>query len=388
MNRLWFFVSVVIYLAILNCSVVFQASLTGSVIDKEDDNPIAGATVLLYATKDNYANDLKALTNAVDTENAKRFYSQTQTDNDGSYELNGVFWEDIEPEYGKDGDRREVYIIIFHKEYELSGNLSVLTSGITNRNSAISLTRAKNKALIRGKVVDPQTNEGVQNVNVGISVPTSWEYVSDNISIDSLVFSEARTYTVVSDANGEYERSIFFPKMPDSANNSGTVIIALEFERNTFKLDVSSDSNFNAGDLNGDGIDQQYYLTGVITKDLTYIINDVYMKKTKFTETISGRVTEGVDNYKNGLTVKIWYKSDPLTEEADSIVKTQTRVLSGDNIQDGYFTSGNITWTDDSYTGSQSSKTVVIKCYDNNNLLGSFDVVLYSDTDNYVDLQY
>ena len=59
----------------------------------------------------------------------------TETNAQGEFSFTGFMWHTNNPGYGKTGDHREVYILLYHKDYGLVKNLSpvyIISNATTN----------------------------------------------------------------------------------------------------------------------------------------------------------------------------------------------------------------------------------------------------------------
>lgn len=405
----------------IGCSVVFKASLNGTLVDIDDDNGINNATVLVYTDENSFNNDWNILKeDSTNIESLSNYYAKTTTDTegdqDGYYNFSGIVWQTLTPQFGKDADRIKVYFIFWHEDYEPLKFSTYLTSDVTNSLPPVKATKAKNYSTIKGSIVDANTNNGVQNVNVRIYIPYEWDYDENgNLDASTLKFHTEPDYTLVTDANGEYSQKIAFIKNPivTNSNDKTKVIIRITFDRNGYKIDPTSDDSYddegnliddgnlkNDVDMDGDNINDIYYQTDEIEPDTTVVLNDVPIKRTHFTETISGRIyydDSGTKEYYNGLTVKIWTNinkdnsPDYSTVESDFVTNTSTRTTN-DQTQDGYFSFNNISWDDEDYSGNQSKIYCHILIDDPQGVgKGSFpkefDIEVYSDANNYFELK-
>lgn len=138
------FATVIIF--IFSCSTVFTASVEGKVIlryteEKEEggeeiekEEGLKNALIFLYDNKENWLSDYNSydynaenpetsLPNAAE-KGSYLYYQMTETNTEGKFSFSGFMWKTTNPGYGKTGDRREVYILIYHKDHGLYKNLS------------------------------------------------------------------------------------------------------------------------------------------------------------------------------------------------------------------------------------------------------------------------
>lgn len=139
----WLGILILIFLAVIfSCSTVFTASIQGKVkllftvtegdVKVEKDKELKNVLVFLYDSKDKWENDFKyfnpskpesSVPNAPE-KTIYNYYQMTETNTQGEFSFSGFLWKTSGSDYGKTGDRREVYILLYHKDYGLYKNLS------------------------------------------------------------------------------------------------------------------------------------------------------------------------------------------------------------------------------------------------------------------------
>lgn len=175
----WLGILILIFLAVIfSCSTVFTASIQGKVVLRymeevkkmsteteeeveseieeeidddeeaeveyeEKEKALQNVLVFLYDSKEKWEDDF----NFFDSENPKeslpnspgrenyRYYQSSETNSQGEYSFSGFMWQTNNPGYGKTGDRREVYILLYPKDYGLYKNLSpvyIISNATTN----------------------------------------------------------------------------------------------------------------------------------------------------------------------------------------------------------------------------------------------------------------
>ncbi|MDC7124685.1 MAG: hypothetical protein PQJ46_03910 [Spirochaetales bacterium] len=310
------------------CSVVFTCSMTGSIVDSEkydngdEDSGIDDLSVFLYTDEDDCNEDLLAwsIDNSVTPDNPSsgdpKYFIETTTDDSGDYTFNGLIWNELFSEYGKSGDRKEVFLLFYHKNYGLCSNPTpvYVVSDVTNRVSVIQLDKIMNTADINGTIYGKDTSAVLANVTVNIWVPTSWTYDSDgNVDTSSFEWDEDPSYTALSDESGEWSQEIAYYMKPSSSSNNGTTIVRLTYDAGGYVADNAADSDITDGgwDINADGTidsgeDDGYYQTDEITKGTSTELNDIYLANEYNTATISGSVVNTAGSNEDGVTVEIY----------------------------------------------------------------------------------
>lgn len=317
------------------CSVVFTSSITGTLVDEEqydngdENNGISDAEVYLYTDEESCIADLEAWTadNTVlpdePAEGDPVYFLKTITDDTGAYTFNGLIWNELFPEYGKSGDRKEVFMLFYHKNYGLQETATpvYVVSDVTNRIPLFKLPRILNTVNIAGIVKDAKTDLFLQNANVNIWVPETWSYNTDgSINTDESAFTweTSPSYTALTDENGEWNQEISYKMLPSSTDNKGTVILRLTFTSNGYIAENASDSDITDGgwdiDANGNidpDEDDGYQQTGEISKDTYTELDEIALADEYNTATIIGKLLNSSTNSgEQGVTVQIWVAED------------------------------------------------------------------------------
>ncbi len=379
--------------ALTGCSVVFSASLSGSVHDQAQyennstGSGIADAEVYIYSEEGDRNAELSAwqtLGRLPKEQGTQDYYQVTVTDDQGGYAFNGYRWEDLFPDFGKSGDRRQVHLLFYHEDYGLKPNPHpvYLVSDVSTSLPPIKLESLYEHTDLEGTAEDANTGDPIGGVTVRV-------YISEG-GTDTADYPESPSYTLTTDADGQYREEIRF-KPPAAAR--------ITFERNGFIVDEGDpdihqadgtnqdgntiDGTYTPGDgtgntyvdvnHNGEFDAGDYYLqTGSFSPNTVYHANAVSMKQTEFTETLDGRVVDSsTGNGQNDVTVWlfVWEDTDnDGTDDTDTCTSdasperstfTASRLV-GDTPEPGYFTFENISWTDEEYSGSSSTKKVTV----------------------------
>lgn len=325
------FIPSLLFIILLNtgCSAVFTCSISGTIVDTEDyandevNSGISDAKVFLYTDEKGFNSDLASwqLDNTITPDKSisgvPKFFIDTTTNNSGEFSFNGLIWNEYFSEYGKTGDRKEVYLLFYHKNYGLCANPNpvYVVSDVTNRLSVIELKKILNTSEITGTVYDEDTQTELEFAAVNIWIPESWEYNSDgSINTDSgLTWGESPSYSVVTDNEGKWSREITYKMKPSSNNNKGTTIVRLTFNVGGYIAENSADSDITDGgwDINSNGTIEDdenmgYYQTGEIKKDSYNVLNDIYLANEFNSSEISGKVVDSTGESVQNVAVEIY----------------------------------------------------------------------------------
>ncbi len=294
-----------------SCSVVYNASISGSVLNKKsyNDNPegnngIQEVFVYLYFDPNKREQDITTWSNGNGvlpdhpSHGEPNYFASTHTDNNGDFSFNGLIWDSLFPKYGKSGDRRDVYFLFYHPDYGLVSNTSptYIVSDVNNNLPPFLIIDLYHTKTIRGYVynydlyrhdaagnaldTEEQKSAALQGVTVDIYVPTNWSYNSSG-TIVNLQFPDTPTYSLTSDADGMFEQEITFPAKPSRENDKGTVQVALVYRANGYIAHPDIDTNLLEDlDFNQDEIHEDwevYALSPVIngTQSDIAVMNDI-----------------------------------------------------------------------------------------------------------------
>ncbi len=346
MRKILPFFITVLSAVILSCSVVFTGSITGTLADEEEyENGnefygISDAEVYLYTDIEERDIDFDAWTadenvypdNPADGE--PKYFLKTITDEQGNYTFNGLIWNELFPDYGKSGDRKEIYLLFYHSEYGMCKTPYpvYVISDVTNRIPVFKLSRIYNSAEISGSVVDTETGEPLQNVNVRIWVPVSWIYDSSgNIDTDESKFqwNDEADYIVLTDALGEWNQQISYRMLPSVSNNKETVIVRLTFAAGSYIAENDADADITDGgwDIDGNGTvdsdeNEGFFQSDEIEADTYAELGEISLADELNTATVSGTVLNSSTNEgEMNVSVRIWVAEDwsYISDDSESI---------------------------------------------------------------------
>ncbi len=397
----FFFYSIIIfiiflyYFTFISCSSVFRASVTGRYIDEETEEGIDDGYVFLYTTESKFEEDWQDYQTTKDyTVFFNNSFSSTTTttsnDESGVFTFNAIVWESLNPIFGKDADVCSVYLVFYHEDYDASYSTQKLVSDSTTRLTPTKVQRIKNSATIHGIIADVSSGNPVANVNIKIYLPINWSFDSNNDPIiDDSSFEENPTYTTTTDANGEYTVKISYPKMPSLTVDYGKTKIRIIVSLTDYESSSLVDSNFtdnSTWDPDGNGLFEDYYESNTINKDDTVQIPTLNIRRTIFTESITGVVKvsgTGINGYK--VIVKYTTRNNTSTSKA---TRTYTYYPNDQTSIPGYFELTNLDLTPDGVEGSQNYQKVDIEIYDpDDNLLTTIsDFSVYENSDNYIEI--
>ncbi len=391
--------AIIIALAV-SCSSVFTSSINGSIIDAEQyatDGTVTGvadAKVFLYidkAARDAalaaYVEGNESTLPDSDANTEVDYFQSTVSDADGAYQFSGFLWSTFFPKFGKTADRREIYLLIYHKDYGVWKNPVPLfvVSDVTAQLDRIKITNLWNDGRMTGRVVDWKDGKGLGGVAVNFYVAKSWSsYDEATGTFPDVKFPANPTTTVNTDADGYWTANLRFAVQPTRAldtkkapikitftqanyrlnspvaytgfSNPATLVLNEDLNRNgrTASDDIANDSTPS----NNDWADAYLPAIVVLKDDLSPVpeIADVMMQRWRFTANVSGRIysdfdddgdgatanpTPPVKKYENALEVSLTVPNTATGIVFKDISNSQT---VGETTTDGHVNLGAIEW--------------------------------------------
>ena len=318
----------------LSCSVVFTGSINGTIADAERHEAgdagsgIADAAVYLYTDQDKRDADFDAWSSSgrmpeTPEKGDPEYFIKSMTDAQGNYSFNGFIWNEFFPDYGKSGDRKEIFLLFYHEEYGMNTTTYpvYVVSDVSNKIPLYTFYRIFNSAEITGTVTDSDSGSALANVNVNIWVPESWSYTAGG-NIDTaeskLSWSDSPSYTVLTDNNGRWRRTITYPMMPSSTSNRGSTIVRITYSAGAYIAENAADSDIVDGgwDQDGNGTidpdeDDGYQQSSGIIKDTYTELGEISLADELNTAAVEGKVVNSSTNSgESGVRVQIWVAED------------------------------------------------------------------------------
>lgn len=146
-------------LLISGCSAVFDAGLSGKIVDSDSGEGIPDVQIYAYteeSLRDKDFNEGKGAVTGPDgvklyfsPSSAGNYIPATTTADDGSFTINRLIWKTLSPAFGKTADYLDVYLLYFHSDYGLNKENSQVTivsdSNNASRVNAELTSRLKTK---------------------------------------------------------------------------------------------------------------------------------------------------------------------------------------------------------------------------------------------------
>jgi hypothetical protein len=383
-----------------SCSVVFTAGVQGRVVDGEifsqsaDAGGIDGVEVYLYIRErprrlDRERYETEGLL-PNETEEG-RYYLETVTNTvggeAGSFSFPTFYWNDLLPTYGRTGDRRDVFFLLYHPEYGLVDYTASIVSDTTNTLAPIELIWLYREAIISGRIVRAGTSAGVGGVMVTA-------YVADGWDGSVFTYQPEDPQQTTTGPDGYYSITLSLLRSVLESAGSGSAL--LTFSESDHLIDSSVDPLLDESvDVNDDGEADVTYETPPLEADETTEMDTISIKQVSFSESLEGRVgvdTGGdgnIDSGTNGAVVHLYFNAaaSPAPADPPDFTTTTQNLLVDQDVEAGWFSFSDLDWYDDLYTGSQSTVTCYLDVDSDGD--GSVEVdnrlvTLYSNTSNTV----
>lgn len=281
--------------AFTGCSSVFKAGVSGKVVDAEStSSPKAGiANVQVYAyTKEA---DRNSDYNAYIANPTGRFQpstssyiGKTTTGDNGSFVVNKLVWESMNPQFGKTADYNRLYLLFYHEDYGLyknTGDVVVVSDSNNADNVYEELTKIRKTTAINLTIRDVATGNPLDTVvKVTVKVPQSASANPEYIVYDDQTITGTGTITVT------YPRYVDPTATPKVLfEPTVTISLAQSSDEITWKQAYNNEAH-------GDPVVTDYAFYGsdeVLSKKLSgnSINLNAYMKATRLSySSIEGRV--------------------------------------------------------------------------------------------------
>ena len=122
------FLPILLIILLTSCSAVYYGGITGTVKDAETGEGINDVMVAVYFDEGRRNSEYDAYDkNAHADFNPAGADGIAYTSANGSYSFSKVWWETNSPEYGKDADKANVYLLFYNENYGLTKSDSSVT---------------------------------------------------------------------------------------------------------------------------------------------------------------------------------------------------------------------------------------------------------------------
>lgn len=338
------------------CYSVFSGGTGGIVVDSESaSNPkrgIANVDVYAYTNQKERDNDFKNWKIGT-TFKPSGYYGHTTTAADGSFTIRKLVWKESFPDFGKDADYTNIYMLFYHENYGLTKGQTMIVSDSFSDTIYQELTSIRKSTIVNLNLIDVTSgNNTIHPVIVKIAVPQA---TTENPAEDKI-------YEGIITGNGAI--TISYPRwLNEDDRNSGI--------ENTPEVKISytqsSDEVIWKPCYNADNSEKNYAFwpedkteISKTIKNSAYSLN-LYGKSTRHNvPVVSGQLKISGDEKDDGIAISM--KNAATSEDLGQVTTHSQAVGSTGSEKHGVFSglgSGHY-WTDSDYTGKFSTLNVKV----------------------------
>lgn len=158
------------------CYSVFSGGTGGKIVDAESTTTpksgIANVDVYAYLNEGDRNRDYGNWREGTVFSPGASYYGHTSTSSDGSFTISKLVWKEYNPDFGKDADFTNVFLLFYHENYGLTKGQTVIISDSFSDTVYAELKAVKKTTLLNFKFEDVSTRRNAtQPVIVKVSVP-------------------------------------------------------------------------------------------------------------------------------------------------------------------------------------------------------------------------
>lgn len=366
------FCAVLVFLCGLavSCSSVFYGGVSGRVVDAEStSNPKAGipdVEVYVYTEKSERNSDFNKWNKTDRFSPASSYYARTTTGSDGSFLISKVMWKEMKPDFGKDGDVSEVYLLFYHENYGLVKGGTLIVSDSTSDSIYQEMKKVKVSTDLELSIIDVADNSyASEPVHVKVTVPQIWDSGSESQDLvkDGVIMNGVGTVSV---------------SYPRESNPEITIEYCMSGDEENFKACKNNTAENDYAFLSVPAVKRN------LNGEENYSVH-LYGKKTRLSvPTVNG--TYGDSAADDGKVIRMMASlDDGATYVLDcGEVTTEARALGTNGNQTHGNFSGlgqNVYFRDESYTGKFVE--LKVKLFEKGNESSAVEKTLRTDTSVY-----
>ncbi len=358
---------------VTSCYTVFSGGTGGLIVDAESTSTpksgIANVDVYAYTSQADRDGDFDKWSEGTVFVPTADYYGHTSTGSDGTFTLSKLVWKEKNPDFWRDGDYTDIFLLYYHENYGLTKDKTVIVSDSTSDTVYAELKAVRKTTNLTLNFKDVSNDSLTSNVIYAkISVPqTSQKNTTAAAKVYELTVS-----------GGSGSISVSYPRyQSDDDKNDGKETepeISVSYVQSADE--ITWKGCFNGDNEAGDYSFRSDAETGIakIIKNIDYSLT-FYGKAVKFSvPTISGQYTGGSagssaassstsDGYGSKsddgvvISLKLADSSGAYTIDGGQVTTTSQTVGTSSTEKHGIFSglgSGSY-WTDSSYTGKFST---------------------------------
>ena len=165
-----------IFATFSGCYSVFSGGTGGLVVDKESTSTpkqgIANVDVYAYTSESERDGDFASWQEGTTFTPHSSYYGHTTTNNDGHFSISKLTWKENSPDFGKDADYTNVYLIFYHENYGVTKGQTVIISDSNSDTVYAELQSIRKTTVLSLNFMDVSTGSNTsQNIFVKVEVP-------------------------------------------------------------------------------------------------------------------------------------------------------------------------------------------------------------------------
>ena len=346
------------------CYSVFSGGTGGLVVDAEStSNPkagIANVDVYAYVSEGDRDSDFDNWVEGTGF-TPTGYYGHTTTGNDGSFTISKLVWKETKPDFGRDADYTDVYLIFFHENYGITKGQTVIISDSSTDTVYAELKAVRKSTVLNLNFIDVATGNNTGNtVYVKVAVPQATSTMPN---------AAAKVYDGVITGTGEI--TVTYPRWttPEdkTAGKENTPAVLISYVQ-------SGDEITWKGCYNADNEAKNYAFRTDAETGISKVISNpsysltFYGKSSRLNvPSVNGQYTANPaapSSADDGITISLKQKDSANAYTIDlgqATTYAQTIGTSGTEKHGVFSGLGNgYTWTDNSYTGKYSTIDVEV----------------------------
>ena len=245
----YFAILLCIFLTFSGCYSVFSGGTGGLVVDKESTSTpkqgIANVDVYAYLSCSERDRDFTSWREGTVFFPQADYYGHTTTNNDGHFSISKLTWKENSPDFGKDADYTNVYLIFYHENYGITKGQTVIISDSNSDTVYAELESIRKTTVLSLNFIDVSTGANTsENIFVKVEVPQTTQ---------NLPSAASKTYQATFAGTGNI--TISYPRWKNNADRQNGI-------ENTPEVNISyvqsADEITWAGCYNADNEEKNY----------------------------------------------------------------------------------------------------------------------------------
>lgn len=184
MKKILFVCCLACCLVFSGCYSVFSGGTGGLIVDAESTSSpkagIANVDVYAYTNAGDRNSDFDKWVEGSVFAPQSDYYGHTTSGTDGSFTISRIVWKAGKPDFGKDADYTEIFLLFYHENYGLTKGSTIIISDSATDTVYAELTKVRKETALTLNFRDVATegNTG-ESVYVEVKVPQTTSTLTD-----------------------------------------------------------------------------------------------------------------------------------------------------------------------------------------------------------------